>query len=84
MVLVIFLLVYITLACKELEETNILFIELGEKLVNIDSQKKVEINAKWIDPSWWLHFETNNIFLHVALQNILVQHSRFLEIWYFK
>jgi len=45
MVLVIFFLVYLTLACKELEETNILFIELGEKLVNIDSQKKVEINA---------------------------------------
>jgi hypothetical protein len=45
MVLVIFFLVYLTLACKELEETKILFIELGEKVVNIDSQKKVEISA---------------------------------------
>jgi hypothetical protein len=80
MVLVIFFLVYLTLACKELEETKILFIELGEKLVNIDSQKKVEISANELIQVDDYTLENNNIFLHIALENILVQHTTSLEI----
>jgi hypothetical protein len=68
------------LACKELEETNILFIELGEKLVNIDSHKKVEINANELIQVDDYIFEINNIFLHIAPENALVQHITSLEI----
>jgi hypothetical protein len=80
MLLVIFFLVYLTLACTELEEKNILFIKLGEKLVNIDSPKKVEINANELIQVDDYTFETNDIFLHISLENTLIQHSTSLEI----
>jgi hypothetical protein len=53
---------------------------LGEKLVNIDSPKKVEINANELIQVDDYTFETNDIFLHISLENTLIQHSTSLEI----